>query len=187
MTTLIKNTPAAWSERALQPAPWDAALWSERGQTQRFLALLRHLQFREGDSLLDFGSGSGRLCEFLPEDVEYHAYDWAPGMLERVRREHPRAETHDLLPDQLFDHVVAIGCFNLRDGWPKAQTWERLAQLWTLHTRISLAVSLYRGGDAESWRYDTSEVCEFVRRMGCDAFTLDGSYLANDLLVVMRR
>lgn len=187
MTTLVENTPRAWSERAVQPAPWSAALWSEAGQTRRFLAVLQHLALREGDTVLDFGCGPGRLCEFLPREVAYYAYDWAPGMLERVRREHERAWVLEELPEELFDHVVAIGCFNLRDGWTKEQTWQRLSDLWVLHTRRSLVVSLYRGSDSAHWHYDAEELAGLVRRLGCERFSIDGTHLANDLLLEMRR
>ena len=187
MSTLVENSPRAWSERALQPAPWSASLWSERGQVQRFLACLAHLELREGDTLLDFGAGTGRLCEFLPTEVSYHAYDWAPGMLARVRQEHERATVHEELPAMLFDHVVCVGCFNLRDSWTREQTWQRLSELWTLHTRRTLVVSLYRGLDLNGISYSPEAVCEFVRRMGCERFALDARHLANDLVLEMRR
>jgi SAM-dependent methyltransferase len=187
VTTLVENTPHAWSERALQPAPWDCALWSEAGQVQRFLAVLDHLELREGDSVLDFGCGSGRLCAFLPESVTYHAYDWAPGMLDRVRRDHERAIVYEELPEELFDHVVCVGPFNLRENWTREQTWQRLAQLWTLHTRRTLVVSLYRGLALHSLAYSAGWAAEFVEHMGCERFAIDTRHLANDIVLEMRR
>jgi len=187
MTTLVENSPRAWSERALRPASWEAALWSEGGQTRRFLAVLRHLELREDDTLLDFGCGSGRFCEFLPPAVLYHGYDWAPGMLDRMVHEHPRARPLESLPNDLFDFVVAIGPFNLADGWTKERTWERVSELWTEHTRQALALSVYRGHDATCLRYAPEDLIELARRLGCSTFTLDASYLENDVLVVLRR
>jgi SAM-dependent methyltransferase len=187
VSTVVENTPAAWSERALLPASHQAAMWSEGGQTRRFLAVLRQLAFRPGDTLLDFGCGTGRFCEFLPSDVDYAGYDWAPGMVERMVSEHPRARPLEALPDELFDFVVAIGCFNLADGWTKERTWERVSELWTEHTRQALALSVYRGHDSNCLRYTPEDLAELARRLGCATFTLDASYMENDALVVLRR
>lgn len=181
---MIANTPEAWSERAEIADPWSAALWSEAGQTQRFLAVLRHLDLRDGDTLLDYGAGTGRFCEFLPLTVTYYAYDTAPGMRERVRREHPRAWVLDEMPDMAFDHIVCIGTFNLRDGWSKRQTWDCLDDLWQTGTR-TLAVSFYRGDDKECLSYTPLEILEFADSC-TDFFTFDCSFLANDALLLLR-
>jgi SAM-dependent methyltransferase len=185
--TDTRNTPEAWSGRASAPSSWEAAGWSEYGQIQRFLAALRHLGLREGDSVLDFGCGTGRFCEFLPIDVLYHGYDWAPGMVERMVHEHPRAVPLEILPDRLFDHVTAIGCFNLADGWSKERTWERLFELWSEHTRRTLVVLLYRGHDSACLRYEPEDAAEFARRLGSSTFAVDATYLPNDLLLELRR
>jgi SAM-dependent methyltransferase len=184
----LANSPAAWSERASAPSSWDACGWSEHGQTQRFIAALRHLDLRKGDTLLDFGAGTGRFSEFLPREIDYFAYDWAPGMLERVEREHERANALHELPDVLFDHVVAIGVFNLRDNWTREQTWQRLAQLWNLHTRRTLVVSLYRGEDMRCFDYSLRQVAHLIEEwLRCEHFVVDADYLTNDLMLVCRR
>lgn len=187
MTTLLENTPRAWSERANRPASWEAALWSEAGQTQRFLAVLKHLNLREGDSVLDFGCGTGRLCAFLPNWVNYHGLDWSSAMRERVSLEQPRARVLDSLPETIFDHVVAVGTFNLAGEWTKEHTWEQLADLWNGYIRRSLVVSLYRGHDSSCLCYEPEDLAEFARRMGCASFAIDATYLENDLILEMRR
>lgn len=179
---MTANTPEAWSERAHIPEAWSAALWSEFGQTQRFLAALRHLALREGDTLLDFGCGSGRFCEFLPQSVTYYAYDWSEGMRERVRRDHPRAWVLDEMPDMTFDHVVAIGPFNLSANWTKRKTWDCLDGLWSL-TERTLVVSLYTGHDPDCLSYSIGEV---VCEIPSSHFIVDTGYLDNDLMVVVR-
>lgn len=187
VTATVANTPAAWGNRATAPTPWAAALWSEHGQTERFRAVIRHLDLHPGDQLLDFGCGTGRLCELLPPHVGYHAHDWSAEMRDRCRREQPRAAVYDTLPDRLFDHVIAVGPFNLADGWWKQRTWDTLAELWAQHTRHTLSVSVYRGSDPACLTYSELDLAAFARNMGCQAFAIDGTYLDNDLLLVMRR
>lgn len=181
---MIANTPEAWSERAEIAEPWSAALWSEAGQTQRFLAVLRHLDLRDGDTLLDYGAGTGRFCEFLPPAVTYYAYDTSPGMRERVRREYPRAWVLDEVPDMMFDHVVCIGPFNLAEDWSKQETWDTVCGLYFLHTSSTIAVSLYTGNDPNCLRYEIQEV---TLEIPGGRFSIDASYLDNDLLLVMHR
>ena len=187
MTTTIENTPAAWSARSSSVnASWEAALWSEAGQTQRFLAVLAHLELRAGDSLLDFGCGTGRFRAFVPREVGYFAYDTAPGMLARAAEQDGVTALGEL-PDALFDHVVAVGPFNLADGCSTGRTFETVADLWANHTRRTLAVSLYRGDDPACISYDPMTVARWAGRLGCHRFAVDASYLDNDLLLVLRR
>lgn len=187
MTTLLENSPRAWSERASRPTSHEAAMWSEGGQTRRFLAVLEHLRLRDGDTLLDFGCGTGRFSEFLPHAVSYHGLDWSEEMRDRVALEHPRARVLDSLPELIFDHVVCIGPFNLADGWSQEQTFAQLADLWNGYTRRALVACLYRGHDPACIRYEPEDAAEFARRLGCVTFAIDGTYLENDLLLELRR
>ena len=182
---MIPNTPEAWDERAKDSSSWSAAMWSENGQTQRFVAALRHLNLRDGDTVLDYGCGTGRFSEFLPPAVTYYAYDTSPGMRERAR-EHERAWVLDELPDVEFDHVVCIGTFNLADNWTKDATWEALEGLWAFHTRRTLVASLYRGDHPDCLSYSVEEVAEFGNYVAQGKFLLDGTHLDNDLMLVLR-
>lgn len=187
MTAVVENTPRSWSARASGGASWEAAGWSERGQTRRFLAVLEHAGAREGDTLLDFGCGTGRLCTFLPDGVVYTGFDWADGMLSRARADHPSERFVSVVPDELFDHVVVVGAFNLGRGWSRESTWKALAELWGTRVRRTMVASLYRGEDPQCLAYAPQEAAEFARRMGCRRFAIDCTSLGNDLILEMSR
>lgn len=185
--TDTRNTPEAWTGRAGAPSSWEAAGWSEIGQTQRFMAVRKYLDIRSGESLLDFGAGTGRFAAFLPFGVQYTALDWSEGMRDRIAQDNPGARVVSEVPDEFFDHAIAVGAFNLRDNWSKEQTWDTLHDLFC-HTKRSLIVSLYRGDDERCLSYGPREVLDFALRYSGfhDALTLDGSHLPNDVLLVLR-
>lgn len=183
----VRNTPEAWTERASEPESWRAAGWSERGQTQRFLAAVGHLNLRPGESLLDFGCGTGRLSEWVPAGVEYVGYDWSPGMVLAASAAHPEAGFTCVPPVRRFDAVAAVGPFNLRDNWSKEKTWNVLSDLWAGRVGGVLVVSLYRGTDTSCIRYAAGELVGFCEWVGCADFVIDAGYLPNDLMLVMRR
>ena len=188
--SVVANSPASWDERAAAPSSWEAGLQSERGQTLRFRAVLSHLQLHDGDTVLDFGSGAGRLAAWMPYGVEYYAHDWAPALLDRAVREQPNAVRVDEIPDMLFDHVVAVGPFNLSDGWSRPRTWETLAELFMERTRKTLVVSLLRwrrGLAAGVLGYDNAELLRFATDMGVTRFAIDATYLDNDILLALHR
>lgn len=140
----VPNTPQAWDGRADMDDSWEAAMWSERGQRVRHETVLELLRPRlvMGQSLLDFGCGTGSFRSRLP-CVNYLGVDWSPRLLERARREHPTARFLGEVPvDSEFDHVVCIGPFNLADNWSHMKTYETLHDLWG-RTRQSLIVSLF--------------------------------------------
>lgn len=181
----IRNSPAAWSARALSVADaHEATRWSEAGQRERFDSVLAALDPKPGESLLDFGCGTGALSELLPEGVDYLGYDWAAGMVMRARCEHPGRSFSRLWPDGPFDLVACIGTFNLRDGWSKEQTWKTLASLRG-RCRRAIAVCLYAGKDPDCLIYSEDEI-PFIAHMG-EARTTVTRHRPNDLLLLMER
>lgn len=190
--TAIENTPAAWDARADAATSAGAGLQGEFGQTQRFLAALRHLDLAPKCSLLDFGCGTGRLAEFVPASVEYLGYDWSLALTLRAAREHSTRPFTSDRPIGRFDHVVAIGPFNLADGHSREQTFETIAELWA-QTRRTLVVSLLRQptppkpDDPSVLRYDPVAVACWALELGVARWELDCGYLDNDMLLVLRR
>ena len=140
----LLNTPTAWDERAAEPESWRAAMWSKAGQEARFEAVLRRLQLRDGQTLLDYGCGTGRFQEWLPDGIHYYGHDWSRVMRERARTS--GATILRRLDELTFDHVVVIGTFNLAHSWSKERTWAELEKLWK-RARRSMVVCLYRGID----------------------------------------
>lgn len=183
--TVIENTPSAWSRRSTGQSSWGCAGWSEQGQTQRFQAVLRHLDLRAADSLLDYGCGTGRLSVFVPREVDYYGYDPSAGMRDRAAVDHPDATILSSLPDMLFDHVVCVGPFNLPGSIDA--TYHEVADLWHMAVRHTLAISLYRGDDPRCIHYTPADLTDWVRRLGATRFLVSGEYLDNDLLLVLRK
>lgn len=188
---MIPNSPAAWDERARTAATsWEAALWSKHSQDVRFHAVRSLLKVRMDDVVLDFGCGTGAFMDFLPDapmSCAYFGYDWSAEMRARAREEHPGAVIiGELDEDLVFDHVVCIGTFNLRDGWSKEATWDKLEELWAMHTRSSLIVSLYRergATPASMIGYSPTDVAGFAERLGASSFVLRADHLPNDLIL----
>lgn len=181
----MKNTPAAWSTRAATiEAGHEVCGWSPSGQAERHSAAVDALQPRPGETLLDFGCGTGSLADTLPDDVKYLGYDWAPGMIDRAKREHPGRRFQTWEPDQNIDLVACIGPFNLTHHWSKDMTWATLRRLWD-KTERALFASLYAGDDQHCLRY-TLEECERYAA-GEALYRSVARWRHNDILILLER
>jgi SAM-dependent methyltransferase len=177
----VENTPAAWTERAEIEDPHEAVGWSEAGQRERFASVLEHVNPRVGETLVDFGCGTGALCELLPAEVSYIGYDSSPGMVARARRDHPGRQFTTLEPG-FASAMVCVGALNLPGS--KLETWATLRRLWDKTSRV-LAVSLYAGLDDRCLIYTDDEVEAFARSESYYSFVDRHRY--NDLLMVLRK
>lgn len=181
----IQNTPDSWSDRSSRRSPWDACGWSEDGQRSRHVAAVAALAPEPGDRLLDFGCGTGELCELLLPDVDYVGYDWATGMVIRAGREHPDRRFQSWQPTGVFDLVACVGCFNLRDRWSKEETWHTLRHLWDTTCCRTLAASLYAGGDERCLAYTIAEADAAGAQLSWNVRV--DRIRHNDLLLTVRR
>lgn len=183
----VENSVGAWDGRAVAAASsHEAALWSAQGQAARFLHALRRADVQGGDSVLDYGCGTGSLSGWLPDGVEYTGLDWSPEMVARAKREHPGREFVQDIIGRRFDHVLCIGPFNLPDRWTKGQTSTTLALLWE-RTDKTLVASLYHGDDPRCLRYSLAEVGRWAEASGARLAAVDATYLENDLMLVLKR
>lgn len=180
----VVNTPEAWSERARCEEPWEACGWSYEGQFDRHEAAVEALDPKPGESLLDWGCGTGDLVESLSETVDYVGFDTADGMIDRARRDHPGRRFATREPHGHYDLIACIGPFNLPDHWSKLRTWHTLRHLWDTKAPRALVASLYAGDDDRCLIYTEPEV-----RGAAYALTWNPEILRvrNDLMLVVRR
>lgn len=180
--TSTENTPEAWSARAEHPEPWTACGWTYDGQQDRLDAVLDELEPQPGDTLLDWGCGTGALADLVAPRVDYIGFDSAVGMVERARREHPGRRFQTWEPRGEFDLVACIGPFNLPDRWSKQHTWHQLRLLWERTGRM-LVASLYAGQDPACLSYTLAECERFAR--GMSYYSRAVQWRHNDILVVL--
>lgn len=181
----VENTPAAWSARAdLCEEPWDACGWSYEGQVDRHEAALEALEPKRGESLLDWGCGTGELAGIVPSFVDYVGFDTADGMIERARRQRPERRFVNREPTGHFDLIACIGPFNLPDHWSKLRTWHTLRHLWDTKRPRMLVASLYAGDDDRCLIYTESELHGAGYAL---AWNPEIVHVRNDLMLVVTR
>lgn len=180
---LAASSPRDWDSLARDGGPdyRIADCGSPESHERRLRALLR-LPIADGDTLLEFGCGTGRLADLVPRGVRYAGVDWSAGVITLARRRRPdvsfsRGSVGDLTP---HDWVVASGPFNYAQGWSKDQTAAAVSAMW-LASRRGIAVTVLRTPAGGRLHYDGGELVRFLA--GCDwsHLELDRSYLPNDI------
>ena len=191
------NSPAAWDARASAPTSWQAAMWSEQSQDTRFNMACSWLEelVAPDEIVLDFGCGTGHLADAIVacgapmSHTRYVGYDWSPAMRARARADQPSTRwprfsiLETVLVDDVFDHVVCLGPFNLSDKWTRGDTLDALATLWAV-TRRSMIVSLYRGQEKTGMiSYGLEDAKRIIERLGYPRFTFTTEHLGNDMML----
>lgn len=182
--TSSDNSPEEWSERAGHPEPWTACGWTYDGQQDRLDAAVDELDPQPGDTLLDWGCGTGALSALVASGVRYVGFDSAVGMVERARRDHPGRRFQSWEPRGNFDLVACVGPFNLPGHWSKQMTFYTLRRLFD-RTERRLVASLYAGSDPACLSYSLDECDRFAKGQGYRAWA--DKWRHNDILVVLER
>jgi SAM-dependent methyltransferase len=182
---LTESSPEAWDSYAGQDGPdyLIADCGSPESHERRLRAILQ-LPFEEGDTLLEFGCGTGRLADLVPGDVRYEGLDWSPKVIALARDRRPdgafrRGSVTDLTPN---DWIVASGPFNYAEGWSKSQTAEAVSAMWGASRRGIALTVLYVPADGRL-HYGGDELISYLAGSDWSHLELDRSYLPNDICV----
>ena len=180
---LTESSPEAWDDYAAGEGPdyLIADCGSAESHERRLRAILR-LPFRPGETVLEFGCGTGRLADLAPPEVRYAGIDWSADVIGLARRRRPHGEFRqgsvgDLTP---ATWVVASGPFNYALGWSKDQTVTALRAMWAASGR-GIAVTVLRRPASGRLAYEEGELVSFLDGCQWDRLELDRSYLPNDL------
>jgi demethylmenaquinone methyltransferase/2-methoxy-6-polyprenyl-1,4-benzoquinol methylase len=116
------------------PNPHQQQFFDDRAETwdtitthkpQKIRHLLQYLELREGDRVLDVGTGTGVMVSFLAESVGANgcvtAIDYSRNMIEVARRKHPVEQfpqvsfrvmdVNDLGQSDQYDAIICFSCF----------------------------------------------------------------------------
>jgi SAM-dependent methyltransferase len=180
---LTESSPQAWDSYASEGGPdyLIADCGSPESHERRLRALLR-LPIEEGDTLLEFGCGTGRLADFVPCRVRYAGLDWSREVITLAQRRRPHGEFRcgsagDLTP---HDWIVASGPFNYARGWSKSQTAEVVSAMWDA-SRRGIALTVLCAPADGRLHYADDELISFLAAGGWAHLELDRSYLPNDM------
>jgi len=180
---LAESTPQAWDSYASGGGPdyLVADCGSQESHERRLMALLR-LPIEDGDDLLEFGCGTGRLADMLPPGVRYEGLDWSREVIALAQRRRPHAafrcgSVGDLTP---HDWVVASGPFNYAEGWSRSQTAEAVSAMWEA-SRRGIALTVLRVPAEGRLHYGDDELVSFLAACCWSRLELDRSYLPNDM------
>ena len=180
---LTESSPQTWDSYAKNGGPdyLIADCGSPKSHEQRLKAILR-LPVKEGDTILEFGCGTGRLADLLPRSVRYEGLDWSPGVITQAqhRRPHNAFRCGTVSDLTAHDWVVASGPFNYARGWSKNQTAEALAAMWSA-SRRGVALTALRIPADGRLHYSAEELASFLAACDWSHLELDRSYLPNDM------
>jgi hypothetical protein len=180
---LTQSSPQAWDSYASggEADYLIADCGSPASHERRLKALLR-LPIEEGDTLLEFGCGTGRLADLVPSVVRYEGLDWSQGVITLARQRRPHGAFRCGSVGELTRHdwVVASGPFNYAKGWSKTQTAEAVSAMWDASTRGIALTVLCTPADGRL-HYGGNELISYLAACDWSHLELDRSYLPNDM------
>lgn len=147
-----------------------------------------YLDLTPGDTLLDFGCGTGFYTNWIPKGTNYVGVDSSMAMVERAGREHPGYTFMDsrFMRMQPLDytHILVLGTLNLASDFTMQRAINKLQELWDLEPQV-LVASLYHGNDERTLQFDPAFLATMADGIA-SRWTLD-HYLANDLILVLHK
>ncbi len=180
---LTESSPQAWDSYVSDGGPdyLVADCGSPESHELRLRALLQ-VPIKEGETLLEFGCGTGRLSDFVPTEVRYEGLDWSPEVIALARRRRPHGVFRCGSVSDLASHdwVVASGPFNYAKGWSKVRTAEAVSAMWEASRRGIAFNALCVPADGRL-HYGVDELISFMEPCKWLNLELDRSYLPNDM------
>ena len=79
---------------------------------EEFNTALSFLNLKANDVVLDVPAGGGYLKRYLPENIEYHAYDFSTGFGENIIEVNKCTETYIPIANQSVDHIVCLAAMH---------------------------------------------------------------------------
>lgn len=176
-----------WTEQAGKQPEHAANGWSKQSQMVRFLAAVAATEICAGDTVLDFGCGTGALVDYLPFDCTYLGMDTNAAMIERAKQERPQ---HDFqltttYPESAFDHIFALGVWNVKP-WDYGKTRDAVEALWRMTKRSMVVSLLRRSEDERAVCYPPLQVASWAPLL-TKRWMIDCAYLPHDILLLLER
>jgi SAM-dependent methyltransferase len=177
---------------------------SRRSQFRRYEVVRDDCKIESGDSVLDWGCGTGDLYWYLHDhgvDVKYLGVDVVPEMI-RLAQENkvPDARLHNVLehpfPPKTFDHVICIGTVGAM-AEPVEQRWNLVKGMFSVGmttARKSMAITFLtdRDGAKEDDGYHWyQEFSLLMMRIGAHVpnkfgMVVRADYHPHDVTVILR-
>jgi cyclopropane fatty-acyl-phospholipid synthase-like methyltransferase len=176
-----------WDRQAALEGPeHEVAMWgSKESQVGRLIRAVEAAGVEPGDSVLDWGCGTGVLADLVPE-CDYLGMDPSEEMVKRARALRPHREFELLTyPPRHFDHIFAIACWGI-SPWTEWDTYGQIRELAKTGCRsFTTCLRTKKGTEDEHVGHAVRCVAELAESLS-ECWVLDRSYHPRELLLVMK-
>jgi len=169
-------------------SPQSVGWGSKKSQNIRF-KILAEIGDLKGKKILDYGCGTGELCQFLKKYKigEYVGYDINNEMIDVALKKYPKEIFRSYLNLMLYDYIFISGTFNLKTkNWEK-ETYKILRKLWGICRKgiaVNFLTSFSSYKDKKCYYADPIEILKFVRTL-TNKFVLRHDYKENDFTIYL--
>jgi SAM-dependent methyltransferase len=194
---IIDQYTAAFAKHGDSPA---SVLWPKGRQEIRFQALTSHFDWKNVESILDFGCGLGHLYPYALSqgfEGEYIGVDVVPDFIAFCQTRHLGAKfllSNGQLPSiSPVDHVIGSGCFNLINQSNSnhfEDVQELISGLFDLCTGSVAFDFMSTYVDFEqsmAFHVDPFEMARFIHQNVSPRLKLDTSYLQFEFAIVAHK